>query len=53
MPRPATRATATPDSVDVGNEPVVGAFRKGRANYPITHGLLVQLFTLQVDLASC
>ena len=35
--------------VDVDNKSVVGAFRKGRAEDPVTHGLLVKLFTLQVE----
>lgn len=35
--------------VDVDNESVVGAFRKGRAKDPVSHSLLVQLFSLQVD----
>ena len=35
--------------VDVDNQSVVGAFKRGRANDPGTHALLVQLFDLQVE----
>ena len=35
--------------VNVDNASVVGAFRKGRVKDPVTHGLLVKLFTLQVE----
>ena len=35
--------------VDVDNESVMGAFRKGRAKDPVTYALLVKLFSLQVD----
>ena len=35
--------------VDVDNKSVVGPFRKGRAKDPVRHGLLVTIFTLQVE----
>ena len=35
--------------VDVDNQSVVGAFKRGRAKDPGTHALLVQLFDLQVE----
>ena len=35
--------------VDVDNQSVVGAFRKGRAKDPVSHALLVQLFKIQVE----
>ena len=37
--------------VAVDKESVVGASRKGRAKDSVTHGLLVKLFTLQVEFA--
>lgn len=32
----------------VGNEPVVRAFRKGRAEGPVTHALLIKLYWSEV-----
>lgn len=35
--------------VDVDDQSVLGAFKRGRAKDPGTHALLVQLFDLQVE----
>ena len=35
--------------IDVDNQSVVGAFKRGRAKDPVTHALLVQLFDIQVE----
>ena len=35
--------------IDVDNQSIVGAFKRGKAKDPGTHALLVQLFDLQVE----
>ena len=37
--------------VDVETESVVGAFQKSRAKDSVTHGLLVKLYTLQIEFS--
>ena len=38
--------------MDIDNQSVVGAFKRGRAKDPATHALLIQLFDLQVPAGS-